>query len=212
MLTKTRLHRVRLLGGFKEELHKDLLPYFEKSGKLSDYLSKWTRPKCISNEDWLTLVSPENEETTKLTYPKYDDCDVTVQDSELVKFVMVGQEHFKVVESFEIEVDVATGADQAEMYFLKTMQIMEKYQSQLERLSENTFNTKCNLHAGGAALSQYNQTMLCEDICTDVLQSKLHEGWRILAVCVQPDQRRPDYVLGKFVPPEEVSMGAERGY
>lgn len=212
MLTKTRLHRVRLLGGFKEELHKDLLPYFEKIGKFNNYLSKWTRPKSVSNEDWLTLISPENEETTNMTYPQYDVCEVTVQDSELVKFVMVGQEHFKVVESFEIEVDVATGADQAEMYFLKTMQIMEKYQSQLERLSENTFNTKCNLHAGGAALSQYNQTMLCEDICTDTLQSKLHEGWRILAVCVQPDQRRPDYILGKFVPQEEVSRGAERGY
>lgn len=29
---------------------------------------------------------------------------------------------------------------------------------------------------------------------------ELDAGWRILAVCPQPDQRRPDYILGRTKP------------
>lgn len=36
-----------------------------------------------------------------------------------------------------------------------------------------------------------------EDACTQELQGRLNEGWRILAVCPSNDQRRPDYILGK---------------
>lgn len=34
--------------------------------------------------------------------------------------------------------------------------------------------------------------------CTDALQSDLDDGWHILAICPQPGQRRPDYILGKL--------------
>lgn len=36
-----------------------------------------------------------------------------------------------------------------------------------------------------------------EDACTDAIQSMLDEGWRILAICPPPAQRRPDYILGR---------------
>lgn len=36
-----------------------------------------------------------------------------------------------------------------------------------------------------------------EDCCTDMLQRRLDEGWRILCVCPPNAQRRPDYVLGR---------------
>lgn len=35
------------------------------------------------------------------------------------------------------------------------------------------------------------------DACTEELQSRLDEGWRILAVCPPNAQRRPDYILGR---------------
>lgn len=35
---------------------------------------------------------------------------------------------------------------------------------------------------------------------TDVLQEQIAKGWRIIAACPQPDQRRPDYILGRFNP------------
>lgn len=36
-----------------------------------------------------------------------------------------------------------------------------------------------------------------EDACTDRVQDKLNEGWRILAVCPPNAQRRPDYIFGR---------------
>lgn len=39
-----------------------------------------------------------------------------------------------------------------------------------------------------------------EDCCTDALQSRLDEGWRILAVCPPNDARRPTYILGRTRP------------
>lgn len=33
-----------------------------------------------------------------------------------------------------------------------------------------------------------------------VSESELNNGWRIIAVCIQPDGRRPDYVLGRYNP------------
>lgn len=63
-----------------------------------------------------------------------------------------------------------------------------------------SFNSKCNVHVGGGLLVTFNELKLSEDTCTDVLQIELNDGWRIMAVCVQPDQRRPDYILGRYNP------------
>ncbi|MGU3661066.1 hypothetical protein [Methylobacterium fujisawaense] len=42
-----------------------------------------------------------------------------------------------------------------------------------------------------------DEVKLLEDACTDLLQSHLDEGWRILAICPPPAQRRPDYIIGR---------------
>ncbi|MCJ2022133.1 hypothetical protein MKK84_32825 [Methylobacterium sp. E-065] len=42
-----------------------------------------------------------------------------------------------------------------------------------------------------------DEVKLLDDACTDLLQSHLDEGWRILAVCPPPAQRRPDYIIGR---------------
>ena len=62
------------------------------------------------------------------------------------------------------------------------------------------YNNKCEVHMPGQALSFYNELLLKEDCCTDVLNEELCKGWRIVAACPQPDQRRPDYILGRFTP------------
>lgn len=42
-----------------------------------------------------------------------------------------------------------------------------------------------------------NEVDWLEDACTQDLQARLDEGWRILAVCPPNAQRRPDYILGR---------------
>lgn len=50
---------------------------------------------------------------------------------------------------------------------------------------------------GGVALTSITQVEYMEDACTNALQDKLNEGWRIIAVCPANDTRRPTYILGK---------------
>lgn len=61
------------------------------------------------------------------------------------------------------------------------------------------YNQVVGAHLSGNALSLYNELMLASDCCTDELQTRLDEGWRIIAACPQP-QRRPDYILGRINP------------
>lgn len=89
----------------------------------------------------------------------------------------------------------------------KLEQLAEKV-GVLGRVSDEqhlSFNTKCSVHVPGLGLMLVNEVRIEEDLCTDTLQGLLDKGWRILAICPQPDQRRPDYVLGRQNPAEKES-------
>lgn len=76
---------------------------------------------------------------------------------------------------------------------------------------ENYYNQKCEVHLPGNMLSTYNEILLLEDVCTDELQRSLDNGYRIITACPQSNQRRPDYILGRFNPNKECDgRGAER--
>lgn len=62
---------------------------------------------------------------------------------------------------------------------------------------QTVINQKVNVAVPGLGLIAMAKAMLAPDCCTDDLNNYLSEGWRILAICPQPDQRRPDYILGK---------------
>lgn len=47
----------------------------------------------------------------------------------------------------------------------------------------------------GFELLQYGYIEVVENGCTDQIQKKLNDDFRIIAVLPQPDQRRPDYIL-----------------
>jgi hypothetical protein len=64
------------------------------------------------------------------------------------------------------------------------------------------FNQRTRVVIPGNALMAIRQVKVLEDCCTNELQSRLDEGWCLLAVCPQA-QRRPDYVIGLL--PEPVS-------
>lgn len=77
--------------------------------------------------------------------------------------------------------------------------------------SEQHFNKRCDTPVSDTFLHKVNQTTILYDSCTDVLQQHLHDGWRILSITPQPNQRRPDYVLGMVVDPKDVDTSAYRG-
>ena len=54
-----------------------------------------------------------------------------------------------------------------------------------------------HVHIPNIGLLMIDEVDWLEDACTQELQSRLDEGWRILAVCPPNAQRRPDYILGR---------------
>lgn len=60
------------------------------------------------------------------------------------------------------------------------------------------FNDRCNQVQPSEGLLNIRRAQVLEDCCTDVLQRQLDDGWVILAIQPQPNQRRPDYVLGRY--------------
>ncbi len=71
------------------------------------------------------------------------------------------------------------------------------------------FSSKCNVHVGDGMITTFNEIKLLEDGCSDVLQRELNNSWRIIAVCVQPDQGRPDYILGRYNPDLGITNSTE---
>lgn len=80
---------------------------------------------------------------------------------------------------------------------------------QYEGLDVQGWNEYTNSPLSGPHLHHMNRLMLLEDACTDFLQEKLDEGWRLIAVCPQ-EQRRPDYILGRCTATERFGR-ADRG-
>lgn len=80
---------------------------------------------------------------------------------------------------------------------------LEQALSRIGVSAGNVYNNKCDVHMPGNLLASYNEVQLLEDSCTDVLQESLTQGWRIISVCPQPDQRRPDYILGRYNPTKD---------
>lgn len=63
--------------------------------------------------------------------------------------------------------------------------------------SGTVINQRVNVAVPGFGLLQIRHAQVFYDLCTVELDRLLKEGWCILAICPQPDQRRPDYILGK---------------
>lgn len=109
---------------------------------------------------------------------------------------------------FTYEQPITVNVDPAELF----QEMANKNELQLNNVaSTNTYNNKCEVHMPGNLMASYNEVQLLEDSCSDVLQSSLSAGWRLIAACPQPDQRRPDYILGRFNPNKDSNDSASRG-
>lgn len=149
-------------------------------------------------EDLFTFKSWDSE------YEYSQNCveenDVIVDDKQLVTLAVRGIE-FKVIQEIKVEIDISQ-----QLHELASKPIAIS----LTGGGDTNYNTRCDVHIPNVSMLMYNDLKLLEDICTDELQSALNSGWRIIAACPQPDQRRPDYILGRFNPDIEVGGSAER--
>lgn len=140
-----------------------------------------------------------NPETT---YYQVADSDKYTLSKEQILALLLVNIKVKILQTIDIKVDI-------------TQQLIDLAERPirvaLEGSSGDTYNTKCEVHMPGNLLALYNEVAIMEDCCTDILQSQLNAGWRIIAACPQGDSRRPDYVLGRFNPNYDPESSASRG-
>jgi hypothetical protein len=81
------------------------------------------------------------------------------------------------------------------------IKVLEKLLSLEEKLNvfdmTHQLNTTVGVHISDLGLLNVKEVDVIYDSCTDELQEWLNEGWRILAICPQPDKRRPYYIMGR---------------
>lgn len=206
---EVKVHTVRINGGMIREMESPRAKLFFEKGEREQYCSwDYGMKEHKTQEDWEAYRATKTFEELQEEYPKFKTLQLDLQDEELLELVM-NKVQFDLVSTKTLKVSF-TPSEAMDTLYQQTTKMAERFSEQLTRMSANTFNQKCNVHSGSVSLQEYNQMLLLEDPCTDMVQRHLNDGWRIIAVCVQPDQRRPDYVLGKKV--EFPSDDAKRCY
>lgn len=127
---------------------------------------------------------------------------------DLVWFVDKCRIPYRVMEAIKSEMPTV---DNVSVLLKRVEEKTEQVLSMAETIQHREFNEKCNVHVGGGMIATYNEVMLKENACTDELQVILNNGWRLIACCVQPDARRPDYILGRYNSNLEVSESQSAG-
>lgn len=155
----------------------------------------------FSNIEFIKL-SPADEVVGKSSYAvNLFSEELTIVDEEKILKLSLSNISFTVIEKIDLSIDIT---DQLVALAEKPIKLTQ------ESVGDQYYNSKCEVHMPGMAMSMYNEMLLLEDCCTDALQSKLNAGWRIVAACPQPDQRRPDYIMGRFNPNFDGDNDAKR--
>ena len=183
------------LGIALGEKHTKELPSY--AGYIDEFIEK--DGKYYKSEEKLTK---EESESNYCVYRRCADSNIVfVEESghlvDLETFAVKCKHKFFITKSTK---QTSASIDSIQALLGQIEQKTEAINTTLEAFESSTFNQKVNVHVGGGLIVTYNDIMLMEDSCTDDLQSKLNDGWRVISVCVQADQRRPDYVLGRFKP------------
>jgi hypothetical protein len=133
-----------------------------------------------------------------------DSVGVAITESQLADLMIAGE-----------KADVKTSVDLTDDRMLRAVKTLEVLTEKLDKFSNGLpevqgamYNERVEVHTPGMGLMLFNRVMLLQDACSDALQSEMDNGWRIVAACPQPDQRRPDYILGRYDPAYALESGA----
>jgi hypothetical protein len=206
-----RLYDIELKDAWKSLIEdKPLLKsVYEAHGELKPFGSyefKWNCHPSANKEEWDKVMNggTDNERKALIDlFPQYAGFRTTVSQS---KYLSLMEENFdsdrirlKFVNVHEFDPDDATTSNEMAQYREQVdilNRIISKSLENLKQASELSWNTKVQVPVN-TWLNNVNEMCLLEDCCTDALQGYLNEDWRMVAVCPQPDQRRPDYILGR---------------
>lgn len=128
---------------------------------------------------------------------------VTVTETQLTDLLMAG-------EGVSIKSTADFNADSIMTAAASISAVADKLEKFANTIPEGGahYNERVEVYTPGAGLMLFNRVLLLQDACSDALQAELDNGWRIIAACPQPDQRRPDYIMGRYSPEYADNSGA----
>jgi ribulose bisphosphate carboxylase small subunit len=159
--------------------------------------------KLVTLPSWSYTLDPiEAEEKNKKLVVPTEFVELSTTKEYLTSLELFLQKHPSV------KIKVRGMVKTPETDYLNIIDQIQRVQDKLETALKSfnghvEFNQKCNVHIGNLGLLNVNQVGYAVDKCTEEIQLLLDKGWRILCVCPEPDQRRPDYILGRYNPDEE---------
>lgn len=74
----------------------------------------------------------------------------------------------------------------------------------------NVFGDIIQVHTPNAALTTFNEIEIFENCCTNEIKDALKEGWRIICVCPPLNERRPTYIMGRYVDTSNRTLSSVR--
>lgn len=188
----------------KNYLHKDdferLCDFFGETIK-HEYLKKdIENDRGYSEKEWReTFDSERVEKNSEYKLVQKSDFVKIYDDGDYLADISLLMNKFPNIQ-FSMK-GVPKSVSNSELDVMNMMQGMaEKIEEAMNRFDKQVeFNQRCEVHVPNLGLLNVNNLAYATDYCTESLQDRLQEGYRILAVCPQPDQRRPDYILGRTV-------------
>lgn len=174
------------------------------SRKLSPkQLNKYWYDKFATNEHYYESEEVKQHEDYKILVEYYD----IGSQRNIVPLMQLLNSDLNVKYEIENKIKEIPEYSMEENILHRLLKLDEK----LSKFDYNAqFNTKVGVHISDLALMNIKHVTWLEDACTETLQTELNKGWRILAICPQPDSRRPDYVLGRNDPIVEEESGSCR--
>lgn len=179
-----KVYEVKLSGHAKYKHIKPTI-LFERVEKWS---KDYSHPGDISNEEWEALSIDEAINNFPLhVSPYYNTPSMVVSLDELHK-------SFEVVDLIRV-IDV----DVEDSFNIDIEVLADRISSSIiGRTTENIYNQRLEIHQPNSPLFMYNDYKVLTDCCIESLQEEIDNGWRVVSVCPQPDQRRPDYVVAQY--------------
>lgn len=218
MKVTTHLYTIQIEGGFFDEADPKLQSIYAKNAqhkkKAESYGWDWRRPKAWNGtaEEWKAYVENKDNDYAN-EYAYWDTFSIRVDAEDLAEYAtkLDGRLNITHTEAFTLKMphdaELTKATSMLEMHqqlnsmSAKTLEQLRQAESMMKLNADDLgtfFNNRCNQHQPTVGLWNFNETMLLENSCTDQLQDYLDDGWRIIAVSPQPDQRRPDYILARF--------------
>lgn len=184
------------------DILKDLYDFGAVSSKVGVCRYDSSDFRVLSSSDYFFCEVVERDgkyykdDTEVSSYNVYYPPDVEMVWIEKKTQIVEVDDIYKLTPTIKLTINKALPFKQASLEHLT--KTINELASKIDYISNKQFdfNAKCNVHVPSLGLLRITTVDYCNDMCTEQLQKRLAEGWRIIACCPQPDQRRPDYILG----------------